>query len=100
MSKKIGKNIIGYAHLKPIGDGYDLINITVLPSHRNQGIAKKMLSRLIAFAKNRPIMLEVRKSNSAAIALYTSLGFKTISERKNYYQNEDAWVMKNENSCN
>jgi ribosomal-protein-alanine N-acetyltransferase len=86
--------IIGYAHLKPIGDGYDLINICVKPEHRGKGIAKKMLTNLLAFAKNKPIMLEVRKSNVPAIQLYSSMGFTTISERPNYYKNEDAWVMK------
>lgn len=89
--------VLGYAHLKPIGDGYDLLYIGVRREERGRGIAKKMLGRLIEFADRKPIMLEVRKSNLAAIGLYERLGFVMISERKNYYNDEDAWVMKYEN---
>ena len=87
--------IVGYAHLKPIGDGYDLIYIGVRKEQRRRGIARKMLDKLISFTSEKPIMLEVRKSNAAAIKLYESAGFKVISEREKYYSDgEDAWIMK------
>ena len=39
--------------------------------------------------------LEVRASNSAAIALYQKHGFERVGERKNYYEapKEDAILM-------
>ena len=39
--------------------------------------------------------LEVRVSNSAAIALYHKYGFEIVSRRKRYYvdNNEDAYLM-------
>jgi ribosomal-protein-alanine N-acetyltransferase len=39
--------------------------------------------------------LEVRRSNTAAIALYERAGFRTVHVRSNYYQRdgEDALVM-------
>ena len=39
--------------------------------------------------------LEVRISNSAAIALYHKYGFEIVSRRKRYYvdNNEDAYIM-------
>ena len=42
------------------------------------------------------IFLEVRQSNSPAIALYEKCGFKQIAKRKNYYQHpvEDAWIYQ------
>ena len=41
--------------------------------------------------------LEVRPSNAAAIALYTSFGFRDTGRRPGYYQDngEDAIIMWN-----
>lgn len=39
-------------------------------------------------------MLEVNENNLFAIKLYTSLGFETISIRKNYYNDKDGLIMK------
>ena len=86
---------IAWLNMSPIGEGYDIIHIYVSPTERRKGIAKKMVSDFIEKFKPKSIMLEVRKSNVAAIGLYKNLGFEVISERKNYYQNsEDALVMK------
>jgi ribosomal-protein-alanine N-acetyltransferase len=42
-------------------------------------------------------MLEVEKSNSAAIELYKSLGYMQISVRMDYYgPGQDAFVMRKE----
>ena len=45
------------------------------------------------------ITLEVRESNVAAISLYEKLGFTSIGQRKNYYQDngENAIIMFTEN---
>ncbi len=43
------------------------------------------------------LMLEVEKSNSAAIELYKSLGYMQISVRMDYYgPGQDAFVMRKE----
>ena len=41
------------------------------------------------------LTLEVRKTNAAAIALYTGLGFEVEGVRKGYYEDtgEDALIM-------
>lgn len=40
------------------------------------------------------VLLEVRASNSPALALYTSLGFERVGLRKRYYSDgEDAVLM-------
>ena len=73
-----------------------VLGISVLKSHWNMGIGKKMMNSLIEFAKQAPdtkaIHLEVRSDNLVAIHLYESVGFKknsTIPEmmhiQDNYY---------------
>jgi ribosomal-protein-alanine N-acetyltransferase len=47
-------------------------------------------------AASQLVVLEVRRTNLAAQALYTELGFQVIGERKGYYQDtrEDALVYQ------
>jgi len=88
-------NPIAFAHFKPIGDGYDIIDIRVAPAFRQKGIARAMITDFIEKIKPKSIMLEVRQSNTPAINLYKSLGFAIIAERKNYYKcSENALIMQ------
>ena len=56
------------------------LGMTVAKDYRNQGIGKAMLSELLQWAKNNPLIekvtLEVFETNKHAIALYKQLGFK------------------------
>ena len=40
------------------------------------------------------MLLEVRCDNINAIKLYKKYNFKIINIRKNYYENNDAYVME------
>jgi ribosomal-protein-alanine N-acetyltransferase len=74
----------------------EIVFIAVDSPFRNKGVATKMLDELKKFAiatKREKIFLEVRKSNTSAINLYTKNGFKAYSERKNYYEDEDGICM-------
>jgi ribosomal-protein-alanine N-acetyltransferase len=59
------------------------------------------MNEVVRLAKLRNcefIFLEVRESNTAALALYGSFGFKVSGRRNNYYRNpvENAIVMVKE----
>ena len=92
------QKILGYIGVQEIvGEAY-ITNIAVFPEYRRQGVARKLLEKAIDDAKQRECMfitLEVRKSNSNAIALYDKLDFKNVGERKNFYTNptENAIIM-------
>ena len=92
------QKILGYIGVQEIvGEAY-ITNIAVFPEYRRQGVARKLLEKAIDDAKQREcifITLEVRKSNSNAIALYDKLDFKNVGERKNFYTNptENAIIM-------
>ena len=71
------------------------------PQYQGQGYGKLLLTELISrLTANRAesLFLEVRVSNTRAIALYRSAGFQEISRRKGYYPTrdgrEDAIVMQ------
>lgn len=77
----------------------DLLTLYVPEKHRNQGHAKQLMQALLTHAQAAPcpaLTLEVRASNTAAIALYTTLGLQILTRRSAYYANpaEDAVVMQ------
>jgi len=66
--------------------------------NRRKGIASQLLAALIAAARERGITaltLEVRSSNTAAIALYEKHGFTREGVRKKFYSHpiEDGIIM-------
>lgn len=94
--------IVGYCgvFLPAPGVEADVLTIAVLPDFRRQGIAREFMRQIEEWAKDRgasALMLEVERSNSAAIGLYKSLGYLQISVRMDYYgPGQDAFVMRKE----
>lgn len=92
------KIIIAYAVVWLVVDELHFANLAVEENFRNIGLAQWLINEIlcIAKAKNCKIAhLEVRRSNTIAIALYKKFGFKITGVRKNYYseQKEDAFLM-------
>lgn len=90
--------VVGYIIANCVYENGAINNLGVALTHRKQGIAKQLISEYISIAKQKKvsdITLEVRQSNTPAISLYESFGFKTISIRKNFYKNptENANLM-------
>ena len=90
--------VVGYAGVQVILDEGYITNVAVRPECRRQGIAAKLLQVFLDFARANQLAfltLEVRASNSDAIALYGSRGFRSGGRRKNYYEHpkEDAIIM-------
>ena len=87
-----------YIFLRILVDEVHIMKVAVHPDRRRQGLATRLTHQALGEARRegcRRAILEVRVSNSAAIGLYSRLGFKTIGERKRYYApaGEDALVM-------
>lgn len=81
--------LIGYAVLQLIEPEAELQNFAIATHYQHQGFGRYFLIMLFRFCKNSAInklLLEVRESNSAAINLYLTNGFKKVGIRKKYYQ--------------
>lgn len=80
-----------------LGEG-EIGSIAVDKRFRRMGIGRRLITAFEEAEKPESIFLEVRVSNSAARALYKSMGFNEISIRRRYYDSppEDAVVMKKE----
>jgi ribosomal-protein-alanine N-acetyltransferase len=80
----------------------EILTIGVAPRAQRRGIGRLLLEDLFARARAlgaHSVMLEVAADNSAAIALYEALGFRTAGLRHGYYQRErgpaiDAWLLR------
>lgn len=65
-----------------------LLTLCVSPEYQRQGYGRRLFRLLLERAfklEARECFLEVRASNVKAIALYRSMGFAQIGERRNYY---------------
>lgn len=85
----------GYGGIWCIYETAELIRIAARKPRR--GIGAAIMAALIKAAAERGcerMMLEVRKSNLPARALYERFGFKEISVRRGYYDGEDAIIME------
>ena len=91
--------VVGYLCLWEVADEVHITNIAVHPGARRRGIARRMLAGILAEARarrHRIVVLEVRPSNTEALGLYGSFGFRVVGRRRGYYYDtgEDALVME------
>ena len=99
---KDGGKILGYSGFRYVLDEGHITTLAVSPRHRKKGVGTKLITQLIADAKDKglkKLYLEVRQSNIGAQKIYKKLGFKILDRRREYYQHpsEDALVMQNDN---
>jgi ribosomal-protein-alanine N-acetyltransferase len=90
--------LVGYAFVSRYVDAWHVMNVAVAHAYRRRGIAFALLERLFdvtATDPRRGYTLEVRVSNTGAIALYERLGFEARGVRRGYYTDnrEDALIM-------
>ncbi len=90
--------ISGYIVYRVLFESFEILNLAVSLSARGLGYGKLMVRKVVDQAIRqgaKKIILEVRKSNQAAIQLYQKTGFETVQVRKNFYSNgEEAYHME------
>ena len=79
----------------------EIYRVATLPRMRGRGIAYRLLSYALKTEMGRgleTVFLEVRSQNLPARRLYSSLFFREVGIRKNYYKNpsDDAIIMLRE----
>ncbi|HSN13454.1 MAG TPA: ribosomal protein S18-alanine N-acetyltransferase [Anaeromyxobacteraceae bacterium] len=80
-----------------IHDELHVLDVVAAPEARRRGVGRALMEAALADGVLRGAaraMLEVRRSNAPALALYRSLGFLHDTVRRGYYQDgEDAVLM-------
>ena len=90
--------LVGYAGMWISLDEGEITNVAVAQQEQGQGIGRMLMEQLLTEAETAGVascVLEVRKSNVRAIALYESMGFQRAGTRRNFYEApvEDGIVM-------
>lgn len=93
-----GGVVCGYICLMLTDDNGYIPRVCVRPAYRRRGVATALMDTAETAARVfgcTSMTLEVRQSNSAAIALYESLGYEAIGKRPGFYTDpiEAAVVM-------
>lgn len=93
--------VVGYVGSQSVLGWADMMNLAVDPQYRRQGIGRRLITELIDRLKRNDVScltLEVRMSNTFAIALYDDMGFVEVGRRPAYYHNprEDALILRKE----
>jgi len=88
--------IVAYGVVDHWEDHDHLISIAVRPDSRRKGLGEALLVELEKrLTKERPLRLEVRQGNLAAIQLYSKRGFSKTGMAEGYYgDGENAITME------
>lgn len=99
LALKSGDDLVAYAFYSTLSRDAELLLFVVDRDWQGQGLGKRLLERVIGDLRGQAemIFLEVRPSNAAARALYETVGFNEVGQRRNYYPSgphgpEDAYI--------
>ena len=82
--------IVAYAGCWVLANEGHITNVAVDPDYQGQGLGRRLMNELTSRVKALGVdsmTLEVRPSNTVAINLYTSLGYRSVGQRPKYYTN-------------
>jgi [ribosomal protein S18]-alanine N-acetyltransferase len=93
-----GAPAIGFLVSWLVADELHILSVAVEVSAQRRGIGRALMNAALDFGRServRLVLLEVRRSNRAAIKLYRSLSFSAMGVRPQYYADtgEDAVEM-------
>lgn len=96
-----GGAVAGYSVVAIAAGEAHLLNLSVAAPRQRQGMGRELLQFVVKLARDygaQRILLEVRPSNAAALALYGLAGFSRLATRRGYYPagdgREDAIVLQ------
>jgi ribosomal-protein-alanine N-acetyltransferase len=89
--------LIGYLICSRYHTVWHVMNVAIDGKYRRRGVASNLIEHLFSVTDSggERYTLEVRVSNSEAISMYESFGFRSAGIRRRYYHdnNEDALIM-------
>jgi ribosomal-protein-alanine N-acetyltransferase len=91
------RGVAAYVVAWQVADELHVLNVATRPDRRRRGLARALVDHAVDYARSqrdRQVLLEVRRSNLSAIALYRAVGFFAMGVRARYYpDDEDAIEM-------
>lgn len=75
----------------------EIHQFAIHPDYHRQGHGDALMKHTVEAMnaqKLEALFLEVASKNKAAIAFYSYFGFEKVGYRRDYYDNDDAWIME------
>lgn len=99
LGARLGGKLAGFLVYHLLFDEAHILNFGIRKEFRRRGIGRTLITAALdemAGDGCRCVTLEARKSNGAAIGLYSSLGFEEVALRRAYYSDdrEDGVMLK------
>lgn len=87
--------VVGFILATDLVETCDILTIIVDPEYRRKKIATNLLNYLLGELSPllKMVTLEVATKNKAALNLYEKFDFEVVNIRKNYYKDDDAYLM-------
>jgi ribosomal-protein-alanine N-acetyltransferase len=97
VAREDGVGVVAFVIAWHVAEELHILNVATRVDRRRRGIARALMTEVMKYARTERIdhvLLEVRFSNRAAIALYRGEGFFAMGVRTRYYpDDEDALEM-------
>jgi ribosomal-protein-alanine N-acetyltransferase len=97
VAREDGVGVVAFVVAWHVVDELHVLNIATRSDRRRCGIGRSLMAALLEYGRLRGVrhlLLEVRRSNRPAIALYRGVGFFAMGVRRRYYaDDEDAVEM-------
>ena len=97
VAREEGGAVVAFLVAWHVVDELHVLNVATREDRRRRGIGRALMDTAVTYARERHVahvLLEVRRSNRAAIALYRAVGFFAMGVRSRYYpDDEDAVEM-------
>jgi len=97
VAREEGAGIVAFVVAWHVADELHILNIATRGDRRRRGMGRALMEAVLTYGrlwKVRHLLLEVRRSNRPAIALYRAFGFFAMGVRTRYYaDDEDAVEM-------
>lgn len=90
------REISGFLVGRRVSDQAEVLNLAVATRHRHRAQATALLTAALEEWRSRgakSVYLEVRESNTGAIAFYERHGFIKMGQRKGYYREPDETAV-------
>jgi ribosomal-protein-alanine N-acetyltransferase len=91
------EGVVGFLLAWHVADELHVLNVITRVDRRRRGIGRALMETALSYARHhrvKHVVLEARRSNEAAVALYRALGFFVTGLRPRYYpDDEDAVEM-------
>ena len=90
------KAIVGFIAGRRVADEAEILNLAVRSPARRLGVGRHLVEALLNVFQREGVIrvfLEVRESNTEAVAFYQRLGFLQVGKRLDYYHEPDESAL-------